>query len=184
MKTETHQMTRREAVRDLMLGSLALWVDWRPSKEFSRSIMGEAEYEDKTIRAFINTIVPGTDVSHPQLTTIFRDPYFGFGKVRWLFNFNLRKRSLSRFGTLAFHKLSEADRIKVIQSGLQAENKISQLYSAAIFASQLTVFTGFYMEKPKCDLIEFEEGFNYGEVCYPDGQKYFQHSITADGNFQ
>ena len=183
MKTDQTNHARRRMIRNLMLGTLSLWVDWRPSKEFGVVLAREAEHEDKTIRAFIETVVPGYDITHPDLTTIFRDPFFGFEKVRWIFNFNLRKRALSQHGSFAFHKLNVAQRAEVIQSGLQSEKKISQLYSAAIFATQLTVFTGFYMKRPTCPIIDFEEGFSHGEISYSDGHKFFQKRITSDGNY-
>lgn len=183
MKKDTNITTRREVIRKLVVGSLGLWVCWEPTQALAGELMTGASYEDKTIRAFIETIIPGTDISHPNLTVVFRDPYFGFGKVRWLFNFSLRKRALLKYRTLSFHELSYDQKAEIIREGLDERGRISQLYSGAVFAAQLTVFTGFYRQEPCCPLINFTEGLDTNEICYLDGQKFFTNAITTDGNY-
>ncbi len=183
MIKDTDVTTRREDIRKLVIGTLGLWVHWKPTLAQAEKMMSGAAFEDKTIRAFIETIVPGTDTAHPNLTVVFQDPGFGFGQTRWLFNCNLRNRALKKCGTLAFHKLSYDQKAAIIRDGLEDHGRISQLYSAAVFAAQLTVLTGFYKKEPCCPLINFREGPDIDEIYYPDGQKFFTNATKTDGNF-
>lgn len=177
MKKDTSITTRMEDIRKLVIGTLGLWVDWKPPLTQAVTLMKEATYEDKTIRAFIETIMPGTDTTHPNLTVVFQDPGFGFGQTRWLFNDNLRKRALEKCGTLAFHKLSYDQKAAIIRDGLEDHGRISQLYSAAVFAAQLTVLTGIYKKEPCCPLINFHDGLDKREAYDPGRQKFFSNSI-------
>ncbi len=175
--------TRRQAIRQIAIIGAGLTVAGIATGCLSDGAIGDQlEHGDKLIRAFMETVVPGAPVQHPDITTAFRDKMYGFSKYRWLFNFDLRSRACKLFGTLNFHKLEIHERKRVIENALRTDGKMKRLYSGAIQIAQLTVYTGFYCEPERCEMINFDAGFKGGITSYPNTNQFFGRSMTLNGN--
>jgi hypothetical protein len=175
--------TRREAIQQMAIIGVGLAATGAASGCMVDGASGDQiEHTDKLIRAFIETVVPDAPVQHPDITLAFRDELYGFTKYRWLFNFDLRKRACKLFGTLNFHKLEILERQRVIEDALRTNGKMKRLYSGAIQLAQLTVYTGFYCEPERCEIIQFDAGFMGGITSYPNPGQFFGRSMTVSGN--
>ena len=175
--------TRRQAIRQMAIIGVGLSVAGSATGCLGNGATGDQlGHGDKLIRAFMEAVAPGAPVQHPDITLAFRDERFGFSKYRWLFNFDLRKRACSLFGTLNFHKLNINERKIVIEDALRSDGKMKRLYSGAIQLAQLTVYTGYYREPERCEMIQFESGFGGGSTSYQNAGQFFGRSMTLNGN--
>ncbi len=162
-------MKRRDLIRLMLAASIGGPVYWKPSHS--------------VLRAFIETIVPGADTKHPQITSVFYDATYWSTMNRWLLLFALAYQSEKLYLTLDFSCLDAFERIRVIQNGLEGKGIVSRLLHAAIWISQVMVYTGLYNEEESCALIQYPAAYGEDEIAYPHPLRYLAPSITRDGNF-
>lgn len=175
--------TRRQAIRQMAIMGVGLTVASTTTSCLGNGATGDQlEHGDKLIRAFMETVVPGAPVQHPDITSVYRDKMYGFAKYRWLFNFDLRKRACKLFGTLNFLKLEIDERKRVIEDALHTNGTMKRLYSGAIQLAQLTIYTGLYCEPERCEMIKFNAGFMGGTTSYPNTGQFFGRTMTLNGN--
>lgn len=139
----------------------------------------------RTIRSFMDTVVPGAPTNHPDIDVVFYEPAYGFAKYRRILLLDLKKRSKRLFGNRQFSGLSYEQRAAVIKSGLRAGDMLRKLYSASIYVTQVTVFTGFYKTEESCSLIDFKAKFEPGAIktSYSNFQEFAGRPLTNDGNY-
>ena len=179
----SQSMNRRALIRRIFIVSGGLAITWKSGLAATNNQLTSSKRSKQTIRAFIETIVPGVDTSHPGITTLFYEPSYGFAKYRPILLFSLANQSQKLFNTRDFTSLSLEQRAAVIRNGLKHKGKIGQLYSGAIFAGQATVYTGFYKERESCDIIHFTSRFGFDQTTYPDPDRFNGPAITENGNY-
>ena len=111
---------------------------------------------DTTLRAFMETIIPGIPVDALDLTSIFYDAYFPFYSYKEILAEDLDKSSFSQYRVKRFYDLELAQREEIIERKLKKKGITQQLYVAAIWLTQLTIYTGNYNSEGECYLIDFK----------------------------
>jgi hypothetical protein len=180
MKQKLH---RREALKQIVTAYLGLHFVITPSVinlvDFGEYTVSNSE---KKLRSFIETVIPGINTNHPLLTIVFRDSFFGFAKYRPLFLYCLNRQTKKKYGHNNFFDLSYQDRSQVIEAGLNSGPNTSALFSASIFISQLTVFSGFYKAPETCHLIGFTDTMDDDPITYLESEKFMGKELTVNGN--
>jgi hypothetical protein len=139
---------------------------------------------ERTLRAFVLTVVPGAP-DDDNVTRVFAAPFHPFGPHRGYFASDLCRRAAERTGRARFDRLPPAERIAVVQAGLDADPLTRRLYGGAILLAQIAVYGGIHDDKRGSPLIAFEgsrpfRGFD--ELTYPDPHRFLAPALTADGN--
>lgn len=147
---------------------------------FSNKDPGEHEY-DRTLIAFMVTIIPGVQIESVGLTNIYYDHFYPFSPYIKIFAEALDKASVKKFSSEKFSELSTAKREVIVEEILSKGGIIGQLSFAALFMAQLSVYTGRCNSAENCELIDFECKDSETE-SYPDLANYTADPITRDGN--
>lgn len=146
----------------------------------------ENDFNDLVLREFVTTVIPGADERNENLTRIFSDEYYSFKPFCCFFIADLCAKSKELFGTDEFFSLDEGKRTIIVIAGLNGNSMIKKLYTAAVFMSQVSYYSGIYNDDEGCRLIGFEgsnSGFTEDEMFYPDAIKYLATEITPTGNY-
>ena len=138
--------------------------------------------EDLTLRAFIQTVTPGVDIEHPNLTQPLYDEFFNFKRVIKILVRDINNRTERLYHRPYFSGLRQYQREKVIENGLESGPVKSTIYLASIYLTQAMVFTGCYNEGNTCELIDFQGEYNFEATTYRNQQEYLGGSVTPDGN--
>ena len=154
----------------LMIGaSLSVPTYWKP--------------RHSVLRVFIDTIIPGAEINHPDITSVFYDSTYWSEMNPWLLLFALAYQSEKLYLTLDFTRLDPPHRNRVIRDGLEGKGIISKLFQAAIWITQVMVYTGLYNAEESCYLIRYPSAFGDHEITYPNPEYYLAQRLTDDGNF-
>ena len=183
------QFTRREFSKMLLAGAALGIASCSPLKAvfkaYPSKFDSDAALDDRLLVAFVQTVVPGCDVNNPNLIRIYRDDILSFSKYLGFFTSDLAARSNRLFGTERFETLSQADREKVICSGLEDDATISRLYRGTVLMAKASIYAGIYDDSYGCPHIDFHgknNGYSLDEITYPNARQYFAPYITRDGN--
>lgn len=154
-------------------------------KAYPEDFTPDGDLVERTLRAFVLTIVPGAPADDPNLTRVFADRFHPFGPYRAFFASDLCRRAIERFGA-PFDGLDPVRRTTVVQRGLQGDATTRRLYAGAILLAQIAVYAGIYDDTRGSPLIDFEgrqrfRGFD--ALTYPDPERFLAAAQTADGNF-
>lgn len=144
-------------------------------------VFDDPDSEDRTLRAFVATIIPGVNISNPHLTDVFHDKFYQFKKYKSAFANDLNRRSWKLFGN-EFKSLNTDDRTKVVADGLGSIMVASRLYSGAIFLTQIAVYSGTANNDNGCSLIDFKGTYNFEPTTYPDADRFFGEPTTQTGH--
>lgn len=184
----TPQIARREALRRLGLLTAGLASACTPLRivlhDYPRAFDADDESE-RVLRAFVLTVIPEADAHEANLLRAFRDPELRFAPYRGFFVSDLCRRAAARAGEPAFDRLGQADRLAVVQQGLDADATTARLYSGAILVVQASYYGGIYDDKRGCALIDFEGAYRFrgvAAITYPDPDRYLSWPVTTDGN--
>ena len=185
--TET-SIARREALRRIGVLTAGLVSACTPVRillhDYPSAIDGEEESQ-RVLRAFVLTVIPEADADDPNLLRAFRDSDLRFAPYRGFFVSDLCQRAVARTGT-TFDRLSQPDRLAVVQEGLAADATTQRLYSGAILVTQASYYSGIYDDQHGCALIDFEGAYQFrgiAAITYPDPQRFLSRPLTADGNW-
>lgn len=141
---------------------------------------------ERTLRAFVITVIPGIPPGDPELTRIYFDTRFPFRKIAGFFAADLRDRARSLSDRRAFDDCGEATRIRIIEQALESgDGSIVRMYRGAIFAAQVSCYGGIY-GRGGCSLIDFpgpNSGYPEQVQFHPDAGERCAPGMTLDGNF-
>lgn len=143
------------------------------------------DYKKKILSAFVTTIIPGADLTDPNICRIFSDHYYPFHKYCGFFVSDLCKKSKRRFYTENFHQLKLEERTSIVKEGLRDEFTTSRLYTAAIYISQVSFYSGIYDDDKGCELIDFEGRYGFMNTNTKIDKSKLQQAneITSYGNY-
>lgn len=182
-------ITRRDALRSfavLVGGAAAGCTPARLAlRVYDSNFANDADLTDRTLAAFVDTVVPGIQGTPASLTRAFRDPNYPFEPYRAYFASDLCRRADRRRAGTRFHSLSVGERRRVVREGLEADSITRKLYEAAIFLTQIAVYAGIYDDAAGCDAIGFEgsnHGFPAEDLTFSDATSYLPGVLTTDGN--
>jgi hypothetical protein len=145
----------------------------------------DLELQNRILRAFVVTVIPGADEGEPDLVRMFGDPYYPFYPYTGYIVFDLVRRSRALFGTGAFDTLDAIRKTAVLEDALSADDTTARLYRGAMLMAQVSFFAGVYNPARGCSLIDFpgeNNGFRREALTYPEGGKYLGVEVTTDGN--
>jgi len=171
--------TRREALAAFTYLSIASACT--PIKIlFADRRSGDSTY-DITLRGFMETIVPGISLNASDLTSIFYDSYYPFSPYREILAEDLDKASYKRYNVKRFYDLSLEKRERIIDQKIRGNGIAKQLYVAAIWLSQLTIYTGNYNSEGECGIIDFKCEDSKTD-SYPEPISFLGKPATINGN--
>ena len=181
-------MTRRAALQSLgalMGGAAAGCTPARLALHvYDQNFETDAGLTERTLDAFVETIVPGAGGTPAERTRVFSDAAFPFAPHRGYFASDLCRRAAARRSDSRFHTLSPEDRRRVVREGLRADSITRRIYEGAIFLTQIAVYAGIYDDKG-AGVIGFEganAGFPAEDLTLAGPRSYLPASRTDDGN--
>ena len=181
-------IARREALSRLGVLTAGLVSACTPVRILLHDYPSAFDGEDasqRVLRAFVLTIIPEADAHDPNLLRAFHDSDLRFAPYRGFFVSDLCQRAAARTGT-TFDRLSQSERLAVVQEGLAADATTQRLYSGAILVTQASYYGGIYDDQHGCALIGFEGAYQFhgiAAITYPDPQRFLSWPLTADGNW-
>ncbi|SRR5258708_4938517 len=182
-------ITRRAALRAFGLIALGATVGCTPLRvvldRHPRALDDDGDLEDRVLRAFLTTVIPGVAADAPDAIRVFHDPAYPFARYAKFFAGDLCRRSAARSSGRTFDQLSPADRTAVVQEGLAADGTTRKLYGGAIYLIQIATYPGIYDDRGGCALIAFDGGNHVrprAEITYPDPERFLASALTASGN--
>jgi hypothetical protein len=150
------------------------------------SLGSERGADQRVLRAFVTTVVPGVDPADPHLIHHFSDEFYAFAPFRDYFAEDLRNRTERRFRT-TFDSASSAQRTAVVQEGLrEVVPATRKLYTGAVFLTQVAIFGAIYDDAGGCPLIGFEGPYRFRGIAatsFPDPESFLARPATPDGNY-
>ncbi len=141
--------------------------------------------QDRILRAFVVTVIPGADPAEINLVRMYHDADYPFAPFTGFLVFDLARRGERLFGTQFFENLPPGQQTSVIQDALSSDDILSRLYRGAILMAQVSYFAGIYDPEGGCSLIDFpgkNRGFSLEESSYPFAHSCFGSETTTDGN--
>lgn len=186
----TANWSRRDVLRGFSAALATAVAGCAPARiilgAYPAAFKHDADLNDRVLRAFVATIVPGIPLDEPNLAKAFSDDFFPFAKYRAFFASDLCRRAGKLCRNESFDQLSLPQRTRVVQNGLQADSVTRRLYRGAIRLAQAATYGGIYNKHGDVPLIDFE-GFRYAhgnpDACtYPDPQRFFAPTLSPDGN--
>jgi len=142
----------------------------------------DPDLQDRVLRAFVVTVIPGADPAEPDLVRMYADTHYPFYPYTGYLVYALERRGKRPGG---FAGLTPEERTLAVQGALAADDTTSRLLKGAILMAQVSYFAGIYHPERGCPLIEFpgrNAGFTPEEISLPDAAAYIGDGTTADGN--
>ncbi len=171
-------LSRRKAIHQIMLSAAAIsMASCAPLSLTLNSGRDPEPGSEATLRAFLQTVVPGTPEDADL--SCYTNQIFGFDKYVRGFTDDLNRRSENHFRA-RFAKLGNDQRQTIIKSGLEAGKIISMLYTGAVFLTQIAVYTGMTNQFQGCPLIDFDG--NYQAKPVTASYSGIARSITTNGH--
>jgi hypothetical protein len=152
---------------------------------YPRRFRTDSMIQDRMLRAFVSTVIPGADEHHPDLVRMYSDTYYPFYPYTGYLVYDLARRSRALFGIEALYRLDGTQRTAVVEAALSADDTTARLYRGAMLMAQVSFFAGVYDPDHGCSLIDFpgkNEGFSTRSLTYPEACRYLGTEVTNDGN--
>ena len=153
-------------------------------KLFPHKYCNHPVLKEKTLRAFVTTIIPGADKEEKFLIKMYEDSYYPFHTYCGYFIYDLNKRSKNLFNCKDYFTLSLEKRTLVIQNALSGRELTVRLYKGAILMAQVSYYGAIYKEEEGCDLIDFpgrNQGYKTEEITHPFAADIFCKELSTDG---
>lgn len=145
----------------------------------------DGELDDRVLRAFVATVIPGVESNRPDLVRAYADPFYHFTPYRSFLASDLCRRGARLYGEARFDRLGPDERAAVLRDGLAADGTTRRLYTGAIFLAQVSTYASIYDDERGCPLIAFEGRYRVrplDETTYPDPGRFLAVATTLDGN--
>jgi len=183
-------MSRREALKAMgLLGGAALAAGCTPGRIVFGWYPTRFKDDDELVRpvlaALAGAVVPGSGLDEVSLSRPFYDERFPLHGYRGYLAADLCERTWVEFRQGRFDLLTVRDRVRVIESGLSADDTTRSLYTGAVFLTQLAFYSGFYGDAG-CPEIDFDGRFRPGPPgtrTYPDAETYLAEPVGVGGNY-
>lgn len=183
-------LSRREAVRRLAValvgaGAAACAPVRIALKAYPAEFSTDSGMVERTLRAFVLTVVPGADPEDPGPTRVFAERFHPFGPHRGFFAADLCRRTRQRFGEGRFDRLPAAERTWVVRRGLRQRGVVGRMYAGAVLLAQIAVYARIYDDARGSSLIDFDGGGHLptpAGLTYPDAGRFLARPLTATGN--
>ncbi|MFQ5678380.1 MAG: hypothetical protein ACE5HP_02885 [Gemmatimonadota bacterium] len=184
-------ISRRDAVARLGALGAVLVAGCTPLrvvlKGYPERFETDAHLVERTLRAFVVTVVPAVSEDDRGLVRAFYDEDLSpLAKYRGFLAADLAARAFRRFGHSRFDDLETPQRTRVILDGLRGDGTTRRLYEGAIFLTQVAVYAGIYDDERGCPEIEWEGRYRprpWSEITYPEPESFLGRSLTSDGNY-
>lgn len=183
--TEIHQqatLQRRNAIKALALLTGSALLGCTPLNAGSGTPSTTKDDPEDSLKAFVETIVPGVPANHEGITRHFYISGYPLAKYRNLLVRDLKRRSRKMFKADSFDSLNLEQRSKVVRGGLASNVIISRLYSGAIFLTQIFIYTGLYNNGNGCPIIDFPGRYRFQVTSYKNADAFLGRALTQDGN--
>ena len=154
-------------------------------KLFPSKYCRDIQLKEKSLRAFVTTIIPGSEENEEFLIKMYGDEYYQFHTYCGYFVLDLNRRSKKLFNKNEFYLLNFIERTKVIQNALEGRELTRRLYKGAILMAQVSYYGAVYNEEKGCQLIEFpgrNNGYAIEKTTYPFAGNYFNNELSLDGH--
>jgi hypothetical protein len=145
----------------------------------------DGDLDDRILRAFVATVIPGIGGPDPNLVRAFADRAYPFAKYRAFFCSDLSARGGKLCGSRSFDELGATDRTAVVQDGLKSDAITRRLYAGAVFLAQIAVYSGIYDDAHGAPIIDFDGRYRFAgldAVTYPQPEMHLAHALTSNGN--
>jgi len=184
------RLTRRSAL--IRLGAITLGltaVGCAPHTLVGRALYPESVALDadtvlRMLVAFAAVVLPEPDAAVPVVRR-FADPSLRFTDYRAPLVADLMRRAQARNGTDRFDRLGEADRVAIVQDGLDGGAVCARLYGGAVFLTRIVYYCGLWNERGACAVIDYPGAYvfaGYEAVTWPHPERFLPAATTADGN--
>jgi hypothetical protein len=140
---------------------------------------------EKTLRAFVVTVIPGADRNDPDLVRMYFDTDYPFFPYTGYMVYDLARRTAHRHPGGSFGDLVAGERTAILSEALASDDTTSRLFKGAMLMAQVSYFAGIYDPGKGCALIDFpgkNDGFRQEEISLPDAGAYLGEAATAEGN--
>ncbi len=154
------------------------------TKSYPKRYDNDRDLVGRTLRAFVDAIIPGAPLDEPNLVKAFGDPNYPFYKIRGFFVSDLNARARKAFRK-SFESLSRAERTGIVRNALDGGPVTSRLYRGAILLTQVSFYAGIYDDAGGCPLIDFRgaSGIAWsGASATPVDRALLAAECTSDGN--
>ncbi len=163
-----------------ILSALQMVLRIFPHKYCSDSLL-----KDKILRAFVDTIIPGSDINDENLIKMYDDDFYPFSNYCGYFAYDLARRSKMLYPHRDFFTLTLSEKTEVVQNALLGRELTRRLYKGAILMAQVSFYAAVYNKNNDCPLIDFpgtNNGYSKEESTYDFGGSLFDNELTADGH--
>ena len=140
---------------------------------------------EKILRAFVSTIIPGSDENEENLVNMYEDKFYPFLSYCGYFTFDLNRKSKKLFNNKEFVNLSLKERTSVVQNALNGKELTKRLYKGAILMAHVSYYGAVYDEEQGCPLIEFpgrNNGYSINDISYAFSRIFFDRELSVDGH--
>lgn len=177
-------LTRRKAITSmffLMAGATFGCAPVRMAFDLKKeNDAGDYNVINETLRAFVDTVIPGVEDTNPRMVEIFHDRFYKIHKFTYALARDLNKRSQKLFGS-DFYRLSLKERTSIIEDGLAANAIATRLYTGAVFFAQIVIYSGLTSNEKGCELIDFKGTYHYVPT-YNNTNEFLGTPVTKTGN--
>jgi hypothetical protein len=182
-------LSRRAALAQLSLVCAGLAVACTPVRfllhDYPREVDLDGDLTSAVLLAFALTVIPGAPADDPNLIRAYGDSRLPFARFRIFFAGDLCRRAQEQFGAPNFVALTEPQRIRVIQAGLDGDAGSRRLYQGAITLTQVAFYAGIYDDRAGCAMIGFDGAYRFANrdrLSYNDPEDLVPAGTTPDGN--
>jgi len=152
---------------------------------FPRKYCLDNRIKDKILKAFVTTIIPGSDINDQNLVKMYNDNFYPFSNYCGYFVYDLNRRSKKLYSGKNFWTLTLSEKTVVVQNALSGRELTKRLYKGAILMAQVSFYGAVYNEGRGVPLVYFpgeNNGYSKEESTYDFGCSLFDKELSADGH--
>lgn len=154
-------------------------------QDYPEEYRSDTEATEVALRAFVETVVPGTTGGELGAVGVLRDRFYPLAPYAAFLASDLDRRARRGYRT-RFDRLSPGERSAILADGLASRDKTTRkLYGGAAFLAQVAVYGGVYDDRAGCALIDFPGGYKIiPRTAVPPSfrARYAPAALTHDGN--
>lgn len=139
---------------------------------------------DRVLKDFVTAVLPGFEQPE-RIASLFADETLRFAPFRRAFAADLQRRAQRLVPAPSFDRLTSAQRLRVIEEGLESRGPSARLFHGAVLLVQVAWVAGLWNDHGACPAIGFDGAHQfrgYDEQRHPDCDAFLPAATTADGN--